>query len=65
MRITKSGNLILYCSDTRSQHRNKELIIQRFLDILKASLHTSKPRKITKPSKASIQKRLENKKISV
>ncbi|MFD2563264.1 alternative ribosome rescue aminoacyl-tRNA hydrolase ArfB [Aquimarina rubra] len=61
-RITKSGDLILQCGDTRSQHRNKELVISRFLDILKATLHIPKPRKSSKPSKASIRKRLENKK---
>lgn len=61
-RITTSGNLILQCGDTRSQHRNKELVISRFLDILKASLRRPKPRRNTKPSKNSIKKRLENKK---
>ena len=61
-RITKSGELILQCGDTRSQHKNKELVISRFLDILKASLHIPKPRKVSKPSKSSVRKRLENKK---
>ncbi|SEK90135.1 ribosome-associated protein [Aquimarina amphilecti] len=61
-RITKSDDLILYCGDTRSQHKNKELVISRFLDILKAGLHIPKPRKRSRPSKSSIKKRLENKK---
>jgi len=61
-RITKSGELLLQCGDTRSQHRNKELVISRFLDIIKANLQVSKPRKKSKPSKASIKRRLENKK---
>ena len=61
-RVTKLGYLILHCGDTRSQHRNKELVISRFLDVIKASLHTPKPRKASKPSKSSIKKRLENKK---
>ncbi|MBW1295253.1 alternative ribosome rescue aminoacyl-tRNA hydrolase ArfB [Aquimarina litoralis] len=62
-RITKSGQLILQCGDTRSQHKNKELVISRFLDILKASLYTPKSRKSSKPTKASVRKRLENKKM--
>ncbi|MGY3792161.1 alternative ribosome rescue aminoacyl-tRNA hydrolase ArfB [uncultured Aquimarina sp.] len=61
-RITKSGHLILQCGDTRSQHRNKELVITRFLDVLKASLQVKKSRKPSKPTKASVKKRLENKK---
>ncbi|AXT56991.1 aminoacyl-tRNA hydrolase [Aquimarina sp. MMG015] len=61
-RITKSGELILNCGDTRSQHRNKELVISRCLDILKASLLAPKPRKRSKPTKSSIKKRLESKK---
>ncbi len=60
-RITKSDVLLLQCGDSRSQHRNKELVIKRLLDILKASLYVPKKRKATKPSKTSIKKRLENK----
>lgn len=60
-RLTKSGVLRIQCGDSRSQHRNKELVIQRLLDILAAGLHTPKKRKATKPSKASVRKRLENK----
>ncbi len=60
-RISKSGILILQCGQSRSQHKNKELVIKRFLNVLKISLHTPKKRKKTKPSKAAIKKRLENK----
>ncbi|WP_024768264.1 alternative ribosome rescue aminoacyl-tRNA hydrolase ArfB [Aquimarina macrocephali] len=60
-RLTKSGVLVLQCDDSRSQHRNKELVIKRLLDILKASLHIPKKRKRTKPSKGAIKKRLDNK----
>ncbi|GAA4275339.1 alternative ribosome rescue aminoacyl-tRNA hydrolase ArfB [Aquimarina mytili] len=60
-RLTKTGTLLLQCGDSRSQHKNKELIIKRFLNILKANLHIPKKRKLTKPSKIAIKKRLENK----
>ncbi|WP_106790944.1 alternative ribosome rescue aminoacyl-tRNA hydrolase ArfB [Aquimarina sp. Aq78] len=60
-RLTKSGVLVLQCDDSRSQHRNKELAIKRLLDILKTNLHIPKKRKRTKPSKAAIKKRLDNK----
>ncbi|MBQ0734592.1 alternative ribosome rescue aminoacyl-tRNA hydrolase ArfB [Aquimarina celericrescens] len=61
-RLTKSGILVIQCGDSRSQHKNKELVIQRLLDILKTNLHIPKKRIATRPSKTSIAKRLENKK---
>lgn len=61
-RITNSGVLLVQCSDSRSQHKNKELAIKRFLDVLKTNLCIPKKRKSAKPSKTAIQKRLDNKK---
>lgn len=60
-RISKSGMLVLQCGDTRSQHRNKELSIKRFFDILKANLYIPRARKPSRPSKGSIKRRLESK----
>ncbi|WP_025742761.1 alternative ribosome rescue aminoacyl-tRNA hydrolase ArfB [Aquimarina pacifica] len=60
-RITKKGVLVLQCDDSRSQHRNKEVVIKRLIEILKNNLYVPKRRKPTKPSKGSIKKRLENK----
>ncbi|NJW52988.1 alternative ribosome rescue aminoacyl-tRNA hydrolase ArfB [Salinimicrobium oceani] len=61
-RLTNAGELILQCDESRSQHRNKELVTQRFLNLLKESLKKRKPRKKTKPSKAAKLKRLREKK---
>lgn len=63
-RLTKDGGLVLKCSDTRSQHKNKELVINRFLNILQEALKEEKPRKRTKPSKSSKMKRLKRKKMN-
>ncbi|WP_108807291.1 alternative ribosome rescue aminoacyl-tRNA hydrolase ArfB [Aquimarina spinulae] len=60
-RLTKSGVLLLQCGDSRSQHRNKELVIKRLLEILKANLYIPKKRKQTKPSRTAIKKRLDSK----
>ncbi|GGX07976.1 alternative ribosome rescue aminoacyl-tRNA hydrolase ArfB [Aquimarina muelleri] len=60
-RVTKSGVLLLQCSDSRSQHKNKGLVIKKLLDILKANLYIPKKRKPTKPSRNAIQKRLNTK----
>ncbi|WP_111706318.1 alternative ribosome rescue aminoacyl-tRNA hydrolase ArfB [Lutibacter citreus] len=61
-KISKENVLILTCSESRSQHKNKDLVIKKLFDLLKKSLLKPKKRKPTKPSKSSIKKRLEKKK---
>jgi len=61
-RLTKENILILFCDESRSQHKNKDIVIERFSQIIKAGLTIPKKRKATKPSKAIIRRRLENKK---
>ena len=61
-KLTKENLLILFCEETRSQHKNKEIAIKRFLDLINENLMRPKKRKPTKPSKAIIKKRIENKK---
>lgn len=60
-RLTKDGVLILQCEDSRSQHKNKVLVIQRFLELIKAALVKPKKRIPTKIPKAVIKKRLKSK----
>lgn len=62
-RLTGANELVLQCDESRSQHRNKDLVTERFLSLIKKSLEKPKPRKKTKPSKASKLKRLREKKI--
>lgn len=61
-RLTNSGELILQCDESRSQHKNKEIVTQRFLDLIKSSLDRPKARKKTKTPKAAKLKRLREKK---
>tara|TARA_B100000809_G_scaffold41214_1_gene35928 strand:+ start:894 stop:1298 length:405 start_codon:yes stop_codon:yes gene_type:complete len=61
-KLTKENALILFCDETRSQHRNKNIAIKRFLELLKTNLIRPKRRKATKPSKGSIKRKAENKK---
>ena len=60
-RLTNEQHLILSCEETRSQLKNKQLVIDRFFEILKSNLIIPKKRKASKPSKASI-KRIKDKK---
>lgn len=60
-KLTKDGVLILQCDESRSQHKNKELVIKRFLELIKASLIVPKRRIPTRIPKSVIRKRLKNK----
>ena len=60
-KLTKEDVLILQCGESRSQHKNKAIVIERFLELIKASLRVPKKRKPTKVPKAVIKKRLKNK----
>ena len=60
-RLTKEGVLILQCQESRSQHKNKDIVISRFLDLIKSALEVPKKRKKTKVPKSVKEKRLQNK----
>jgi len=62
-RLTTEGVLIVECSETRSQHKNKELAVERLIGIVTSAIKKKKIRKKTKPSKASKLKRLREKKV--
>ncbi len=61
-RLTTEGFLILQSDESRSQHKNKELVVTRFLDLIKQGLKVPKKRKPTKIPKAVKLKRLSKKK---
>jgi ribosome-associated protein len=48
--------------DTRSQARNRELALERLQSRLASALHVQRPRRATKPTKASRRRRVESKK---
>jgi ribosome-associated protein len=60
-RLTQEYNLIVYCEETRSQHRNKELATKKLLAIIEEALKVKKKRKKTKPSRAAVERRLKSK----
>jgi len=61
-KLTKEGILILNSSETRSQHKNKTLAIEKLLNMLRDNLKVNKARKKSKPSESMIEKRLKKKK---
>ena len=61
-KLTKDHILILAADDSRSQHKNKEIVVHRFLNLLKENLKKPKQRRPTKPSRAAIRKNVEKSK---
>ena len=60
-KLTSENILILTVEETRSQHKNKELAIKKFVSLMEINLKKPKKRTPTKPSKSVIKKRTETK----
>ncbi len=63
-RLTKNNVIIMVAQDSRSQHKNKDIVIKRFLEYIREHLKVQKRRKKRRPSKMSKLKRLRNKKYN-
>lgn len=63
-KLTKQNTIILQCGVSRSQHKNKTLVIQRFLNLINQALTISKKRKATKIPKTVKIKRLKSKRLN-
>lgn len=61
-KIASDGYVKLSCSNTRSQHQNKVIVIDKMLQLLQLNLKIKIPRKKTKPSRSSVEKRIQTKK---
>ncbi|MGV0827497.1 alternative ribosome rescue aminoacyl-tRNA hydrolase ArfB [Empedobacter brevis] len=61
-KINSEGFLLINSQESRSQLENKEIVTKKIRELVEKSLLIPKFRKKTKPSKASQQKRLNQKK---
>ena len=63
-RVTAKAGPVLraVAQDERSQLRNKDLALERLVEQLRAALYVQRKRKPTKPGKAAVERRLEQKK---
>ena len=61
-RITSEGILLIEAKRYRTQEQNREDAIQRFIELVRKALVEPKARKRTKPSRASQEERLKEKK---
>ena len=61
-RLTTDGTLLIISQDKRSQLQNKEEALLKLENLLKQSFAKKKKRKPSKPSRSSVQNRLDKKK---
>ena len=61
-RISDEGVLRLSVSDSRSQAANRKLAVERFVELLAEALRPRAPRRATRPTAGSREKRLTEKK---
>jgi len=62
-RLTKDGVLVIHAQRFRTQERNRQDAIDRLVELFREASIRPKPRRATKPTYSSKQKRLEGKKI--
>jgi ribosome-associated protein len=61
-RLDQDGILQISAQDTRSQHRNREIALERLEKLLRNALKPRKRRRKTRPSAAANERRLRQKK---
>ena len=61
-RLTQDGVLVLVAQSQRSQKRNREEALERLVELIREAARRPTPRRATRPTKASKQRRLDSKK---
>ena len=61
-KLTSNGVLLVASQEDRSQHRNKEIVVARFYELLQQALKPVKKRRATRPTRASVERRIQLKK---
>lgn len=59
--LTQDGVLLITAQETRSQERNREIALQKLVELLRKAAHRPKRRIATRPTRASKTRRLDEK----
>jgi len=62
-KLTEDGNLIIVSQVHRSQIQNRQVALDKLISLLQQAAKKPKRRKKTRPSRASVEKRLRNKRF--
>ena len=61
-RLDAEGTLRIVSSEHRSQARNREAAVERLAEVVRKALHVPRSRRKTRPTKSSVEKRIQEKK---
>ncbi|WP_027834915.1 alternative ribosome rescue aminoacyl-tRNA hydrolase ArfB [Maritalea myrionectae] len=61
-RWTQEGAVVIFVQETRSQARNREIARERLVDLIQKATQKPKRRVPTRPTRASVRRRIEAKK---
>ncbi len=61
-KLNKKNQMMMTCDESRSQHKNKQIVTDRLMTLLKDALKVSKKRIPTKVGKSEKARRMEAKK---
>ena len=60
--VSRAGPVVrAVAQDERSQWRNRELALERLAETLREALRVQRPRRATRPTKAAVERRLDEK----
>ena len=62
-KLTEDGNLIIVSRERRSQSQNRRVALEKLISLLQQAAKKQKHRTPTRPSQASVEKRLRNKRL--
>ena len=62
-KLTENGNLIIVSREHRSQIQNRQVALDKLISLLQQAAKKPKHRNPTRPSQASVEKRLRNKRL--
>ena len=62
-KLTEDGNVIIVSREHRSQSQNRRVALDKLISLLQQAAKTPKHRTPTRPSQASVEKRLRNKRL--
>ena len=62
-KLTENGNLIIVSREHRSQSQNRRVALDKLISLLQQAAKKPKYRTPTRPSQASVEKRLRNKRL--
>ena len=60
-RLTKDGVIVIKAQQQRRQDRNREDALERLREIIRGAMVTRTPRRPTRPSRGSVERRLDGK----